>query len=129
MKNLLKISAVLIVSAFITVSCATTGSMLEVKDTIAPKRSYEECFELLMGQTLDYSFTSSRPLDFNIHYHSMDGVKYPVDEKNIREQKGEFVCNEQKFYTEDQEAFCMMWTNNDNAFVNLELKYKVRPDR
>ncbi len=64
------ISALLL--SFIAVSCATTGvrKIEEFTETIRPGHSYEECFELYMGKTLEYSFTSSKPLDFNIHYHA-----------------------------------------------------------
>lgn len=112
---------------FITVSCATTSTKAgsELEFMIQPYRSYEECFELKKGETLEYSYTSSRPLDFNIHYHAMDGLHYPVDEKNLRSHKGELVCSEQKFYTEDQEAFCMMWENHEDAFISLQLKYGI----
>lgn len=119
-----------LILSFIAVSCATTGArkIEEFAETVTPKRSYEECFELYPGETLEYSFTSSNPLDFNIHYHAVDGVKYPVDKKNIRTHKGTFVCNEQKYYTEDQEAFCMIWENHGEAFVNLKVKFRIRPD-
>lgn len=110
---------------FILVSCATTVEREDLEIMIQPYRSYEECFELKRGETLEYSFTSSRPLDFNIHYHAMDGLHYPVKEKNIRSRKGTLVCDEQKYYTEDQEAFCMMWENHEDAFINLNLKYGI----
>ena len=126
----LRVGIFLVLFSFVAVSCATAGMRKtdEMEETVAPGRSYEECFGLYMGQTLDYSFTSSNPLDFNIHYHAAEGVKFPIEEKNTRTQKGTFVCNEQKYYEEDNEAFCMMWENHGEAFVNLKLKYKVRPD-
>ncbi|MBI4825429.1 MAG: hypothetical protein HY807_03275 [Nitrospirae bacterium] len=110
---------------FIAVSCATTGERSELEEMIQPYRSYEECFELKRGETLEYSFTSSRPLDFNIHYHAMDGLHYPVKERNIRSRKGTLVCDEQKYYTEDQESFCMMWENKEEAFISLNVKYGI----
>jgi hypothetical protein len=119
----------LLISAVMVFSCATTGLKTELEEMIMPKRSYEECVELHTGETLAYYFTSSRPLDFNIHYHAEDGVKYPVNVKNVKSHRGNLVINEQKYYTEDQEAFCMMWKNNDEAFVNLKLKYRVISDK
>ncbi|MDO8283060.1 MAG: hypothetical protein Q7U10_10645 [Thermodesulfovibrionia bacterium] len=110
---------------FIAVSCATTGKRSELEEMVQPHRSYEACFELKKGEALEYSFTSSRPLDFNIHYHAIDGLHYPVNEKNIRSRKGTLVCDEQKYYTEDQEAFCMMWENHEDAFISLKLQYGI----
>lgn len=110
---------------FIFVSCATVGNREALEVMIQPYRSYEECFELYRSQILEYSFTSSRPLDFNIHYHAVEGMHYPVNEKKVRSSKGVLVCAEQKYYTEDQEAFCMMWENHEDAFISLKLKYGI----
>ena len=116
--------------SFIAASYSTAAMRMndDIEKTVAPGRAYEECFGLYMGQTVHYSFTSSNPLDFNIHYHAADEVVFPVQEKNTRAQRGTFVCNEQKYYEEENEAFCMMWENHGEAFVNLKFKYKVRPD-
>ncbi|MBI4844746.1 MAG: hypothetical protein HY809_10615 [Nitrospirae bacterium] len=114
----------LLISATL-ISCAVAGPRKGIEAMIEPYRSYEECVELRRGETLEYSFTSSRPLDFNIHYHAMDGLCYPVSGKNIRSHKGKLVCAEQEYYTEDQEYFCMMWENHEDSFISLKLRYAI----
>jgi hypothetical protein len=57
---------------FILQSCSTA----DVKESsfsdfayIEPGDSYEECVELVPNQLMHYSFTSSKNVNFNVHYH------------------------------------------------------------
>src|SRR4030067_3849826 len=70
--------------------------------TVDPHRSYEECVELRATSILDYSFTASKPVNFNIHYHAEGGIFYPVSENNVPVSKGTFSTQEEKHYSKEQ---------------------------
>lgn len=57
---------------------------------LAPGEVYEECMKLEKPQGLSYSYESSAPLDFNIHYHVGESVEYPIKKNANREFKGIF---------------------------------------
>lgn len=94
--------------------------------TIDPHHSYEECFTLFETQRLDYSFETSKPVNFNIHYHAEGGMFYPVSQNNISVLKGTFSTQEEKHYSKEQEYFCMMWENPHDEHVNLTCTYQVQ---
>ena len=103
--------------------CTVGGcSSLPVKDQgsvyINPSRSHEECFQLSPSQVLHYSFNTSKPVNFNIHYHEADNITYAVSQDNIAATDG-------TFYPEKEQFYCLMWTNSQSAPVSLSYKYSI----
>jgi len=94
--------------------------------TIDPDSSFEECIELSRGQVIDYAFKTSRPVDFNIHYHSKDTIHYPVLKKHISAWKDNFKTDQELYKNKDSEYFCLMWESNSTLQVDLIFKYDVR---
>lgn len=94
--------------------------------TINPDSSFEECIELSRGQVVDYAFKTSRPVDFNIHYHATDNIHYPVLKKHISAWKDNFKTDQELFNNKDSEYFCLMWESNSTLQVDLIFKYDVR---
>jgi hypothetical protein len=108
-------------SLFLIVGCAATESKrvtqksdissLHEEVVIEPNKMYEECVEAFPKHNIVYSFKSSKPLDFNVHYHGEEKIHYPVSKKLITEWNGTLKVEELDFYIEDQEFFCLMWEN------------------
>jgi hypothetical protein len=98
----------------------TDSPMIHKNTMIKPSSMYEECLELAPGQIMEYSFRTSKPVDFNIHYHGEDKIYYPVSESNVTSRSGTLNVKEQEFYTEGQEYFCLMWENPSDKRVRLE---------
>lgn len=98
----------------------TDSSLVRKRTMIEPSRAYEECIELQHGQKMRYSFRTSGPVDFNIHYHGEDTVHYPVSRNDITSWRGTLNVNEQEYYTDEQEYFCLMWENHNYKRVRLE---------
>jgi peptidyl-tRNA hydrolase len=92
---------------------------------IAQGQFFEECIELYPNQVLHYSFNSSQDVNFNIHYHGMEGRQYAIKKNNITSYSGELVCNEMDFYDTDQENFCMIWSNLNEVDARVSLKYHI----
>ena len=91
------------------------GSLAE---TIDAGDVHELCLVLNRDQSLDYTFTATQPLAFNIHYHAGNEVFYPVAEH--RAAVGEAV-----FVAESEQEYCLMWTNRTAGQVTLAAEYAV----
>jgi hypothetical protein len=106
----------------------TSGTADVIKNTVVlnPAEAHEECVVLKKGQSLVYKFSSSRPVDFNIHHHSEGQVQYPVSEKGITEYDGIFDPARGDFNLEKEEYFCLMWENPDMRQSRLSYECEVR---
>ncbi|HDZ61923.1 MAG TPA: hypothetical protein ENH40_02105 [Nitrospirae bacterium] len=122
----LRFAAVLMSILLIFAGCTPLSVKKNVSTMIAPNKGYEECFELRPGQVLEYSFNTSKPVDYNIHYHAEDDVHYPVSEKNVSTASGELKVEDLEYYTEEQEFFCLMWESNNNEYLSLECDYMIK---
>ena len=125
--------AVLLLSLSLLISgCATSGTnedggtSLYNTVKIKPSKSYEDCIEVLPGQIMKYSFTSSNFVNFNIHYHTEEELFYPVDKKGVMTWKGSLDLQELDYYTEDQEFFCVMWDNLNSKPVKLSFSFEAK---
>jgi hypothetical protein len=91
------------------------GSLAEV---IEAGDVHELCLLLGLDQSLDYTFTATQPLAFNIHYHTGNEVFYPVAERQS-------AAGEAIFVAESEQEYCLMWTNRTAGQVTLSAEYAV----
>lgn len=99
--------------------CASVATKSQTAETIKPSGAHEDCMELLRGQSLDYTFEASKPLNFNIHYHGDKDITYPVKKDGISKDSGTFTAKIKQYY-------CLMWTNPGAASVTLKYNYHVK---
>jgi hypothetical protein len=79
---------------------------------------HEVCLELALGEQLDYAFTATGTLQFNIHYHGADHkVIYPVPEHPATTTK-------ELLTAESTQEYCLMWTNEGGNPVTLSVTYE-----
>ena len=104
--------------AIITSGCSTFLRKSDTEVIVDPSRIHEDCIDLFPGDVMVYSFRSSGPVDFNIHFHSEGTITYPVSEKNILNKEGKFSPERKQFY-------CLMWTNPQKEPVHLTYTYNV----
>lgn len=71
---------------------------------IGPGQFAELCGPLVQGQAVRWRFESAGPLDFNIHYHVGEDVRFPVQYKARANAGGTLAV------ALDQ-GYCWMWTN------------------
>jgi len=88
---------------------------------IASSSFYEACDKLSPGQQVEYSFAISKPVDFNVHYHTAEGVHYPVQKENIDSMSGVFTA-------EAKATYCCMWSNKQPVPVSLTYDFKIVED-
>ncbi|MBI5409121.1 MAG: hypothetical protein HZA14_07130 [Nitrospirae bacterium] len=93
--------------------------------SVGPAGSYEECFIVKPGQKLIYKFRSSKPADFNIHYHGDSDVHYPVLQKEVSEADGVIDPDKHNYYIKAQEYYCLMWENPDARPFNVSYECTV----
>ncbi len=75
--------------------------------------------KLAEGQNLTYFFKSSKKMNFNIHYHEDENVSFPVEEYPANMASDVFTAPV-------EQGYCMMWTNQNDVVVELEVRYEVQ---
>jgi hypothetical protein len=101
---------------FASIVLADPGQKVEKRVTIAPSDVIEKCLKLQPDQTLKYSFMSSKPLKFNLHYH--------LKEKTVFHIKEETSSRSEVFHpVKDQNVYCMEWKNPHSDGAELKYEY------
>ena len=116
------ITITLVLMAFtLTAQGQSTDTLLvhlEREVSIEAGKMEEPCFALAMVDRLEYEFSSSEALDFNLHYHEDKAIFFPVEKKNLRGHQGVFVSTGSRQY-------CLMWTNRGESPVTLRYRYQL----
>lgn len=95
---------------------ADPGKKVEKRATIAPSDVEEKCLILQPHQTLKYSFTSAKPLRFNLHYH--------LKERTVFHIKEETSSHSEEFRpVKGQNVYCLEWNNPHSNDVELNYQY------
>ena len=95
----------------------SSADTFEHTATLAPGASAEVCGQIEPRLPVDWRYTATGPLSFNIHRHAGDDVVYSMKSYLTREQNGKlsptFSLN-----------WCWMWTNEstESATVRVDLK-------
>ena len=106
-------------------SCATTDdgkpSHAEKKGkrvTIATGDFFEACDKFPVGAMVNYTFTSVKPVMFNIHYHDKRQKVYAVEEQLADEVSGSFEVVSEAIY-------CCMWENKNNKATKITYDMEI----
>jgi hypothetical protein len=91
------------------------GGKFERQMTVAPGKFAEVCGPLKTGQTINWSFESETPLNFNIHYHVGKDVRYPAKQDKVQAQQGNLLVDPAQDY-------CWMWVNKTAKASRLTMK-------
>jgi hypothetical protein len=87
-------------------ACATTPGDPDARESkgqnIAPYESHEECLTLGPGDRLDYRFTSTSAVTFNIRYRENGAVISPIVREGVTADSGIFQPVVRR-------AFCLAW--------------------
>jgi hypothetical protein len=86
---------------------------------IKPAKAYEVCALLSSAQRLEYTFSTNKPVDFNIHYHKGETAYYPVKRAKTKGEADRFTP------ATGRSDYCMMWENKSTEDVELTYSYKV----
>jgi hypothetical protein len=86
----------------------------ERRMTVAPGKFAEVCGKLAKAQAVAWRFDADGPLNFNIHYHEGEDVRYPQRRDALASGSGRLQV------ALDQDH-CWMWTNKSAQPVALQL--------
>lgn len=121
------VAAALLMSGCAATETATTmkppqhiegGQQQQEEVIIASSSFYEACDKLSPGQQVEYFFVVSKPVHFNVHYHTAEGIRYPVKEENIDSSRGTFTAEAKAMY-------CCMWSSKQPGPVSLTYDFKI----
>lgn len=74
-----------------------------IDTVVLPGKSHEVCSKLQSGEEIHWNFSSTSPVDFNLHHHLNEKVIMPVDKKSTKKNKGSFILDASN-------DWCLMWT-------------------
>jgi hypothetical protein len=105
-------------SVLLCILFSTNIGAVEVKKSlqIMPGKIHESCFVLDSNESIKYSFTTTSPIAFNIHYHLGEQVKYPVKINSVSTKSDIFKAT-------IKQQYCQMWTNNGNQPIQLKYSH------
>ncbi len=96
--------------------------------TIKPGKFTEKCLILYPKQIFNYKFNSTKPVDFDIHYHSREGKEYFANEKEISGLEGkltEFRFKKAYKSMSKKASICMLWRNNTDEPIDVTIDCDV----
>ena len=87
--------------------------------SVAPGKFAELCGALKPGQAVQWQFEADRALDFNIHFHEGEAVRYPARTDQAPSLQGtlavDAACD-----------CCWMWPNKSAAPAALQVRLQRR---
>ena len=95
----------------------SSSDTFEHTATIAPGQAAEVCGQIEPRLPVDWRFSATGPLTFNIHRHSGEEVIYAIKSYMTREQNG-------KFSPTFSFNWCWMWMNESPESVTVRVDLK-----
>ena len=86
-----------IIACFLIINPSTSKSSSQGSLSVQSGQSKETCADLTPGQTFSYSFKSTLPVYFDIHYHDTTGYKFfPVKKDGVVGDNGSFYPDQMR---------------------------------
>lgn len=95
----------------------SSSDTFEHSATLAPGKSAEVCGLIESRYPVEWRYSATGPLTFNIHRHSGEEIIYSHRSYLTREQNG-------KFSPTFNFDWCWMWTNESGEPVTVQLELK-----
>ena len=97
---------------------AAHGDISGKSTDIATGDFFEACDKFTPGSTVNFSFTSSKPVLFDVHYHAKHAKMFAVEQTLTDKFEGSFVV-------ESDAIHCCMWKNDNPKYVTLTYDMSV----
>ena len=121
MKKMFLTAAFTVIAASAAVSATeirwSSADTVEHTTTIAPGKAAELCGQIEPRLPVDWRYSATGPLTFDIHRHSGQEVIYATRSYLTREQNG-------KFSPTLSYEWCWMWTNETAEGVTVQVNLK-----
>ena len=88
---------------------------------MSPYVIHEECLRVAAGERIEYYFTSTFPIDFNIHYHEGSTVVMPIARRAALEDSAVFTAP-------IAHEYCLMWeAGATGATIGYGVRLRAKP--
>jgi hypothetical protein len=87
--------------------------------TVPARKFVEVCGRLPAAARVQWSYDAGAALDFNIHYHEGQDVRYPVRHAQRAQARGNLSA-------EIEQDYCWMWSNTSGADMALAFELTRR---
>lgn len=84
---------------------------------VKPGKFVELCERLPAGAKVSWSFKADAALNFNLHFHEGNDVRYPVKQDQVTQAQGVFDAP-------GAQDYCWMWVNKGGSPVTLAIQLK-----
>ncbi|MDX1775237.1 MAG: hypothetical protein R3297_01505 [Desulfobulbales bacterium] len=124
MRKELIISVVIGAAMMLLTGCAGKdgpGAHADIKGkkiTVASGDFFEACDKWEPGDKVNFSFTSSKPVMFNVHYHEKHGKFYAIKDQMIDKLDSSFIVQSKNIH-------CCFWKNNNDKYVTITYDMSV----
>jgi hypothetical protein len=82
------------------------GSFVELCDTLAP------------ALKVRWRFVAAAPVDFNVHYHEGESVRFPARQDAVARSSGVLDA-------ETRQDYCWMWSNKGPSPIAIEVRLAI----
>lgn len=112
------------VAAFMLSGCSAKGEKASHGDIsgttidIATGDFFEACDNWAPGDKVNFAFTSTKPVMFNVHYHQKTSKKYAIKQTLVDKFEGSFIV-------ESDDIHCCMWKNENQNYITLTYQMSV----
>lgn len=118
------IPVALLLACILVAGCASEpvspGSPKIVRGhAVPPYGVHEECLRIAAGERLDFDFTATEPVEFNVHYREGNAVVMPI----VREKT---LADSGLFAPRIAQDYCLMWEAGP-AGTALDYRVRLRP--
>lgn len=98
----------------IDIAWSASGSF-ERSLVVEPGQFAEVCGALKAGDTVQWRFDAAQALNFNIHFHEGQAVRYPARADKVRDHQGTLAA-------ESAQDYCWMWSNKGAVASALQIR-------
>lgn len=102
-----------------TATLTTDAPKVVSNHPLPPFQTHQVCLRLAPGERLDYTFDSTEPVAFGIHYHDGNAVVMPIARERTRADAGVFAPAVAQNY-------CLTWEAGPAGAV---IDYRIRVRR
>jgi len=104
---------------FLVIAFPVSAEERQERLTLGEGEHYEICSIRSLGDVIDYQFSTSDTVDFNIHFHKEGMTRYPVKQKNVRSLEGTYSVD-------TAIGHCLMWNNRHPWEVDVDIIVSYR---
>jgi hypothetical protein len=86
--------------------------------TLPARGAHEECLRIEDRQSLEYTFTSSKPVRFKIYYRQENKVIDSIKKELVEEGAG-------LFFPDENQTYCLAWSNPSDEPGAIRYRFQL----